>query len=371
ARSSSKICFVPHTGCLLPPGGQLLHKLSPHWQEVNDIDVLPNGALVASASDDNTVKVSNVSTGELLLTVTLPWDVLSVRFFSGGRHLAATTLLNNLYIIDYEAGIVTKEIKMGLGSNTKPIVACRTGDKAGVIGVLLPNKVQVIDAFTGKQLFCIPDQLDSKMSKTYNEKKHLVTREQYVVYAGYLKNCIQVLPLEKASDSTIKTIEVFPEQIDESTQASRSHITALTIAQSQGVTMAVVCDGLTEAFMCFNLDDHQLLISTAGKPNEFVAQCSFSPLNGHVYYATHVRIINMADNQRSLHFQHPCRVQKVIGLDGTHVVTLGDDSVLRIWDQTIQPFSPDVSAFTGKVTDKSESNLAMFKEKNVWQFGNV
>lgn len=109
--------------------------------------------------------------------------------------------------------------------------------------------MQVIDSFTGE---------------------HLVTREQYVVHAGYLGNCIQVLPLEKASDSTIKTIEVFPEQIDESAQASRSHITALTIAQSQGVTMDVVCDGLTEAFMCFNLDDHQLLISTAGKPNELV-----------------------------------------------------------------------------------------------------
>jgi hypothetical protein len=57
------------------------------------------------------VWVSSVGSGELLLAVNLPWDVIAIRFFADDRHLAATTLFNNFYLIDHKAGVVIREMK--------------------------------------------------------------------------------------------------------------------------------------------------------------------------------------------------------------------------------------------------------------------
>ena len=61
------------------------------------------------------------------------------------------------------------------------------------------------------------------------------------------------------------------------------------------------------------------------------------------------------------HFPHPCKVRKVVSRDGKHVVTLGEDSILRIWDQTIRPMSADVSAYSGKVTAQSDESMQMMQ----------
>ena len=40
--------LIPHTGFLMPPGGQLRHKLSGHFDKVNDIDVTALGTTIAT-----------------------------------------------------------------------------------------------------------------------------------------------------------------------------------------------------------------------------------------------------------------------------------------------------------------------------------
>ena len=53
AKESSISTLVPHTGFLVPPGGQLLHKLSGHFDKVNDIAISSDGQKVATGKHES------------------------------------------------------------------------------------------------------------------------------------------------------------------------------------------------------------------------------------------------------------------------------------------------------------------------------
>ncbi|MEH2288036.1 WD40 repeat domain-containing protein, partial [Nostoc sp.] len=59
----------PLTPSLTPPGGRLLRTLKGHSYSVKAVAVTPNGQQVISASDDNTLKVWNLATGEEQFTL--------------------------------------------------------------------------------------------------------------------------------------------------------------------------------------------------------------------------------------------------------------------------------------------------------------
>ncbi|MEH2145501.1 WD40 repeat domain-containing protein [Nostoc sp.] len=53
---------------LTPLGGRLIRTLTGHSKSVNAVVVTPNGQQVISASDDNTLKVWNLETAEVIAT---------------------------------------------------------------------------------------------------------------------------------------------------------------------------------------------------------------------------------------------------------------------------------------------------------------
>ncbi|MDZ7967005.1 MAG: hypothetical protein RM368_18865, partial [Nostoc sp. DedSLP03] len=61
--------LCPLTPSLTPPGGRLLRTLNGHRYSVNAVAVTPNGQQVISASDDKTLKVWNLTTGEEQFTL--------------------------------------------------------------------------------------------------------------------------------------------------------------------------------------------------------------------------------------------------------------------------------------------------------------
>lgn len=77
----------------------ILWQLGGHTARIHDVAVSPNGALAASASDDGTLKVWDIVTGRLDLTVTLPTDnfnppfgMYGVSFDPDGQSIWATSV---------------------------------------------------------------------------------------------------------------------------------------------------------------------------------------------------------------------------------------------------------------------------------------
>jgi WD40 repeat protein len=80
----------PASADLAPLGFQLLLKLCGHADSINEIVWSPDGATLASGSDDQTVRLWDIERGQLLNTLSAHQnDVMSVAWSPDGRILAS------------------------------------------------------------------------------------------------------------------------------------------------------------------------------------------------------------------------------------------------------------------------------------------
>jgi WD40 repeat protein len=74
----------------------------PHTNAVTDVAFSPDGERVATASLDKKVKIWDVSSGRLLLTISHPAGVTSVAFTPNGMVLAAGTSDHSVHLYNLD-----------------------------------------------------------------------------------------------------------------------------------------------------------------------------------------------------------------------------------------------------------------------------
>ena len=174
-----------------------------------------------------------------------------------------------------------------------------------------------------------------------------------MVYAAYADNDFYVVPVHDLSSLKVYKVTLFTDEAEWLTLDAIDHISAMEISGD----LIVVCNGKTQELMFFNLDTHQHMKTIPRHRGVTISQLTFSPRDSSLYYCTEREVGTLKlenPRNRKLVFPHPCKVTKVLNNDGRMVVTIGEDNILRIWDQIMEPFSPDLSIFTGKVTVHSE-----------------
>ena len=231
----------------------------------------------------------------------------------------------------------------------RPITACWK-DGCPIIVALRNQVVDFFDVNTGKCIRSFDDQLKEHKTAIWGEQKHLVSTADYVVYAAFADNDIYIT---KMSDLK-KTYEVnlFQDEAEWLTLDSIDHISAMVITDKE----VIVCNGKTQELLFVSLSTHKLVRTVDKHKGLTIHQMSFSPKDSSLYYCIDRDVGKLnAKNERKLLFHHPCKISKVLSNDGRMVVTVGEDNILRIWDLFMEPFSPDLSAFTGKVTVHSEA----------------
>jgi WD40 repeat protein len=82
--------------------GRELRTLTGHSDAVNAVAVAPDGRRVVSASDDNTVKVWNVETGEVLATFTCDSVAHCCAFSDAGKLIVAGNNGGHLHFLRLE-----------------------------------------------------------------------------------------------------------------------------------------------------------------------------------------------------------------------------------------------------------------------------
>ena len=98
-------CLLPRNSILNQAGGPLIRTLKGHSGEVLSVCVTPDGQHVVSASDDQTLKVWDLQSGQELRTLKgLSRNVLSVCVTPDGQHAVSASSDQTLKVWDLDTG---------------------------------------------------------------------------------------------------------------------------------------------------------------------------------------------------------------------------------------------------------------------------
>ncbi|MDZ8109135.1 MAG: hypothetical protein RM338_26405 [Nostoc sp. DedQUE12a] len=129
--------LCPLTPSLTPPGGRLLRTLNGHSKSVNAVTITPNGQQVISASDDKTLKVWNLATGEELFT--LP----SERYANNGHSSsvrAVAVIPNGQQVISASWDKTLKVWNLATGE----VIATFTGESSMYCCAVAPDRMTIV-----------------------------------------------------------------------------------------------------------------------------------------------------------------------------------------------------------------------------------
>ena len=94
--------------------GQVERVINAHRQTIAGLEYSRDGALLASAADDNTVRLFEVATGETRKTLPHPGGVRQAIFAPDGKRIATVTFTHKAFIWDVASGKMVKELSAPL-----------------------------------------------------------------------------------------------------------------------------------------------------------------------------------------------------------------------------------------------------------------
>ncbi len=140
----------PLTASLTPPGGPLIRTLKGHTDVVKAVSVTPDGRRAISASDDNTLKVWDMETGDEIRTLKghTGW-VLAVSVTPDGRRAISASFDKTLKVWDMETG---DEIRTLKGHTGWVLAVSVTPDGRRAISASFDKTLKVWDMETGDEI---------------------------------------------------------------------------------------------------------------------------------------------------------------------------------------------------------------------------
>ncbi|WP_448267950.1 WD40 domain-containing protein [Nostoc sp. DSM 114159] len=291
--------------------GQLLKSLTSHSSTVRSVAYSPNGQQLASASDDKTIKIWDVSSGQLLKTLTgHSSTVISVAYSPNGQQLASASFDKTIKIWNVSSGQLLKSLT-GHSSTVYSVTYSPNGQQ--LASASFDNTIKIWDVSSGQLL------------------KSLTGHSNYVISVAYSPNGQQ---LASASfDKTIKIWNVSSGQLLKSLTGHSSEVYSVAYSPN-GQQLASASDDKT--IKIWDVSSGQLLKSLTGHSST-VFSVAYSPNGQHLASASAdktIKIWDVSSGQllKSLTGHSSGVISVAYSPNGQHLASASADKTIKIWD---------------------------------------
>ncbi|ODH02144.1 ribosome assembly protein 4 [Nostoc sp. KVJ20] len=293
--------------------GQLLKTLTGHSEQIIRVAYSPNGQQLASASADKTIKIWDVRSGQLLKSLTGHSDrVMSVAYSPNGQQLASASNDNTIKIWDVASGQLLKTLtddsdrvmSVAYSPNGRQLASASGG-----------NTIKIWDVSSGQHLKSLTGHSDRVISVAYSPNG------QQLASAGY--------------DKTIKIWDASTGQLLKSFTGHSILIISVAYSPNGQQLASVNVDDNT--IKIWDVSSGQLLKTLTGHSDNRVMSVAYSPNGRQLASASGGNTIKIWDVSSGQHLKsltgHSSSVFSVAySPNGQQLASASDDKTIKIWD---------------------------------------
>ncbi|XP_060587443.1 NACHT domain- and WD repeat-containing protein 1-like isoform X3 [Ruditapes philippinarum] len=317
-------CILPDKTILTQPGGQLIHSMAGHKGDILSLDLTADGLTALTCSDDGSIRMWNVESGQ------------QVHLFDGLGKVSRARFCHydNCILIDMNKKLAIRSSKTGekvfdMNSVTDDCPSCLCGDNKSLLVVFKDNSALVYDLEDGVQKSSVQlsEEFQFKFPGFATGSKNfaaVTTSDQiYLTLFDLKKN--EFLPL-------FRGFEPFQDQdIGEEVQYEIDEMT-ITADEKYVVYSNIYSNDIV--FLDFRAKKKAKIIK--GNPDDYMRSLKCSSDGKSLYFVkgAFVNFFETKSSKSSEELEHNVDIISVCTNNMKTIVTTAEDSNVRVWDRT-------------------------------------